>query len=157
MFSQQQTFSTHTYYMPLWFCSQCPLCRECLFSLFGFPNSSLSSDSRFSFEIFYNPPRIESGITLYCQNTWTCLIIAPTFLYYNCMFINLTLKVNVWLNQLSVWQAQVMISWFKSSSPTLGSVLTAHSLEAASGSVSPSLSAPPLLMLCLSLSKINKC
>ena len=37
--------------------------------------------------------------------------------------------------------------------PMLGSVLTAQSLELASDSVSPSLSAPPLLALCLSLSK----
>ena len=43
--------------------------------------------------------------------------------------------------------AQVMISWFLSSSPALGSVLTAQSLESASDSVSPSLSAPPLLVL----------
>ena len=41
--------------------------------------------------------------------------------------------------------AQVMISHSVSSSPTLGSVLTAQSLEPASDSVSPSLSAPPLL------------
>ena len=47
--------------------------------------------------------------------------------------------------------AQVMISRF-------GSTLTAQSLEPASDSVSPSLFAPPLLMLCLSLSvsEINK-
>ena len=38
-----------------------------------------------------------------------------------------------------------------SSSPTSGSVLTAQSLEPASDSVSPSLSVPPLLMLCLCL------
>ena len=47
--------------------------------------------------------------------------------------------------------AQVMISWFMSSSPASGSVLTAQSLEPASDPVSPSLSAPPLLMLCLTL------
>ena len=49
--------------------------------------------------------------------------------------------------------AQVMISQSVSSSPALGSVLRAQSLESASDSVSPSLSAPPLLMLCLSLSQ----
>ena len=38
--------------------------------------------------------------------------------------------------------AQVMTSWFVGSSPTLGSVLTVQSLEPASDSVSPSLSAP---------------
>ena len=40
--------------------------------------------------------------------------------------------------------AQVMISQLVGSSPALGSVLTAQSLEPASDSVSPSLSAPPL-------------
>ena len=49
--------------------------------------------------------------------------------------------------------AQIMISRFVSSSPALGSVLTPQSLEPASHSVSPSLSAPPLFMLCLSLSQ----
>ena len=43
--------------------------------------------------------------------------------------------------------AQVMISWFVSSSPTSGSVLTAQSLEPASDSVCVS----------LSLSKMSKC
>ena len=38
-----------------------------------------------------------------------------------------------------------MISQFMGSSPVSGSVLTARSLEPASDSVSPSLSAPPLL------------
>ena len=50
-----------------------------------------------------------------------------------------------------------MISRFVGSSPASGSVLTARSLEPALDSVSPSTSAPPLLVLCLSLSKINKC
>ena len=49
--------------------------------------------------------------------------------------------------------AQVIISWFVSSSPASGSMLTAQSPEPASDSVSPSLSAPSLLMLCLSLSQ----
>ena len=52
--------------------------------------------------------------------------------------------------------ARVTISQFLSSSPVSGSVLTARSLEAASNSVSPSLSAPPPLRLWLSPSKINK-
>ena len=47
--------------------------------------------------------------------------------------------------------AQVMISRFVSSSPALGYVLTARRLEPASDSVSTSLSAPPPIMLCLSL------
>ena len=52
--------------------------------------------------------------------------------------------------------AQVRISWSLSSSPASGSVLTSQSLEPASDSVSPSLSAPPLRSLARSLSKINK-
>ena len=47
--------------------------------------------------------------------------------------------------------SQFMISWFMGSSPALGSVLTAWSLELASDSVSPSPSAPLPLVLCLSL------
>ena len=47
--------------------------------------------------------------------------------------------------------AQVMISWFVSLSPVLGSVLKAESLEPASVSVSPFLFALPPLTLCLSL------
>ena len=50
--------------------------------------------------------------------------------------------------------AQVMISRFVGSSPVSGSVLTAQSLEPALVSVSPSLSAPPPLTLCLS-QKVN--
>ena len=49
--------------------------------------------------------------------------------------------------------AQVIILQFVSLSPTSGSVLTAQSLEPASHSVSPSLSAPHPLTLCLFLSK----
>ena len=52
--------------------------------------------------------------------------------------------------------AQVMISRSVGSSPASGSVLTAQGLEAASDSGSPSLSAPPPLMLCLSLPLKNK-
>ena len=48
----------------------------------------------------------------------------------------------------------VMISQFVSSSPAWGSVLTAQSQSPASDCVSPSLSVPLLLLLCLS--KINK-
>ena len=48
--------------------------------------------------------------------------------------------------------AQVMISQFVSLSPVSGSVLTAQSLEPTSDSVSPPLSAPLLLTLCVSLS-----
>ena len=52
--------------------------------------------------------------------------------------------------------AQVMISRSVNSSPVSGSVLTAQSLEPVSDPVSPSLSAPPLFMLSLPVSKINK-
>ena len=52
--------------------------------------------------------------------------------------------------------AQVMISLSMSSGPMSGSVLTAQSLEPASDSLSPSLSAPPLLMSAFSFSKMNK-
>ena len=51
--------------------------------------------------------------------------------------------------------ARVMISQSVSWSPVSGSGLIAQSLEPASNSVSPSLSAPPLLELSLSVSKIN--
>ena len=49
-----------------------------------------------------------------------------------------------------------MISRFVSSSSALGSVLTAQSLEPASDSVSPSLSASPPLTFCVSLFLKNK-
>ena len=50
-----------------------------------------------------------------------------------------------WVAQLvkRLTSAQVMISWFVSSSPASGSVPPAQSLEPASDSVFPSLSAPP--------------
>ena len=60
-----------------------------------------------------------------------------------------------WLSRLSVrLQLQVMISQFVGSSPASGSVLTAQGLEAASDSVSPSLSL--LRSHSVSPSKINK-
>ena len=52
--------------------------------------------------------------------------------------------------------AQVMIPQFVGSSPALAFVLTAQSLEPASDSASPSLSAPPLLRVCLSRSLLKK-
>ena len=56
-----------------------------------------------------------------------------------------------WVAQLvgHLTMAQVMISQFVSSSPALGSVLTAQSLEPALDSVSHSLSALPARNLCL--------
>ena len=54
------------------------------------------------------------------------------------------MHTGTWMAQLveQPTLVQVMISWFVSLSPTSGSVLTARSLELASGSVSPSLSLP---------------
>ena len=51
---------------------------------------------------------------------------------------------------------KVIISWFVSSSPAWDYALTAQSLEPALDSVSPLLSAPPLLTLYLALSLNNK-
>ena len=58
-----------------------------------------------------------------------------------------------WLTQLvkRPTSSQVMTSRFGGSSPASGSVLTAQSLVPASDSVSPFLSALPLLTLCLSV------
>ena len=58
-----------------------------------------------------------------------------------------------WVGHLT--SAQVMISQLVGLSPALGSVLAAQSLKPPSNSVSPPLSAPPMLMLCLALS-LNK-
>ena len=81
---------------------------------------------------------------------------AWSLLYKN----NNEIKININLRGAWVAQsvelptlAQVMMSWSVSSSPASGSVLMAQSLEPAPDSVSPSLSVPSLLMLCLSLSQ----
>ena len=75
--------------------------------------------------------------------------------------IRLTLSIQqktfiqgAWVAQLveRLTSAGIMISWFVGSSPTLGSVLTAQSLEPASDSVSPSISDPPPIHV-LSLSQ----
>ena len=71
------------------------------------------------------------------------------------LFSDITKSVGgAWVTQSAgrPTSAQVMISQFVGSSPTLGSVLASQSLEPASDSVSPSFSAPSLLALCLSLS-----
>ena len=85
-----------------------------------------------------------------------------TRIYVNYSSIMLFQKLNLfwgpWVAQ-SVKRpasAQVMISRLVGSSPASGSVLAGWSLEPASDSVSPSLSAPPPHMLCLSLSLKNK-
>ena len=64
--------------------------------------------------------------------------------------------MGTWVGQSAKHLAQVMTLWFISLSPALGSVLTAQSLEAASDSVCPSLSAPPRYVLSLSLTLKNK-
>ena len=65
---------------------------------------------------------------------------------------------DIWMAQPVKCQtlAQVMTSSFVGWSPTLSSVLTPQSLEPASNSVSPSHSAPHLLVLYLPLSLKNK-
>ena len=83
--------------------------------------------------------------------------------YLFCLFV-FVLKLLLEREERGTWVAQsvkrptssqVTISRSVSSSPASGSVLTAQSLEPASDSVSLSLSlsAPPPLMLCLSLLK----
>ena len=78
--------------------------------------------------------------------------------HYMCDVKIISLAQGTWMAQ-SVKHptlAQVMISCFVSSSPALGSVLTAQSLEPASDSASPSFSAPPPLALCCSVSLKSK-
>ena len=75
-----------------------------------------------------------------------------------CAYIRFLLKIHTrgaWVAQSvkRLTSAQVTISLPVSSSPALGSVLTAQSLEPVSDSVSPSLSDSPPFMLCLSLSQ----
>ena len=62
-------------------------------------------------------------------------------------YVKVDWKRGAWVAQSvgRLTSAQVMISRFVSSSPALGSVLTAQSLEPASDSVSPSLSVRPPL------------
>ena len=82
-----------------------------------------------------------------------------------CLTYQLNLKWGAWVGQSvkHLTSAQVVISLFVGSSPTLSSVLTVQSLEPALDSVSPSISlslcpsSAHALSLCLSLSlsKIN--
>ena len=106
----------------------------------------------------------QAGSMLSVQSLLGHSLSAPPQLLLTCALslLKLTFKKLVergaWVAQSvkRLTSAQVMILRFVSSSPTSGSVLTARSLEPPSDSVSPSLSAPPLLTLCLSLSQINK-
>ena len=84
------------------------------------------------------------------------------WLYYSCVSGLLWTSLDKTFVFRSAWvaqsvgrptSAQVMILHFMGSSPVSGSVLTARILEPASGSVSPSLSTPYPLILCLSLSQ----
>ena len=74
------------------------------------------------------------------------------------MLIRNVIRRGAWVAQLvgHLTSAQVMISPFLGSSPVSGSLLTAQNLEPALDSGSPSLSTPPLIMLCLCLSLKNK-
>ena len=71
------------------------------------------------------------------------------------IFEKLKKNGGVWVAQLvkCLTSAQVMVSQFVSSSLTSDFVLSVQSLDPASDSASPSLSASPLLILCLSISK----
>ena len=89
----------------------------------------------------------------------------PSFLKMSSSFYSLFKKIflkrentrGAWVAQSVGWLtiAQVMISWSVSLSPTLGSGLSAQSLEPASDSVSASLSALSLLARSFSLSLKN--
>ena len=96
--------------------------------------------------IWLKPEGAKSGIHMFGLSS-LCFLLCN-------MFICLTTKC-VWGGCLGG-----SVSWASDfgSSPMSGSVLTAQSLQPALDSVSPSLSAPPPLTLCLSvpLSKINK-
>ena len=84
-----------------------------------------------------------------------CVPLLHLKLYLSEMVLKIKNKWGAWVawSVKSPTLAQVMISRSVGSSPASGSVLTAQSLEPISDSVSPSLSAPPLFMLCLSLSQ----
>ena len=81
-----------------------------------------------------------------------------THVLQSCLGHNLNINQSwgAWVVQLvERWTlAHVMISWFLGLSPASSSVFIAQSQEPASDSLSPSLSAPPPLTLCVS--KINK-
>ena len=86
---------------------------------------------------------------------WRCCIFSKSIFWLKTQNKTKNLKGHLG-GPVGYTSAQVTIARFTSSNPASGSVLTAQGLEPASDAVSPSLSAPPLLVLCLSLSKINK-
>ena len=111
---------------------------------------------------------IEPHIRLHADSmeiTWDSLSLSrrppPARAFSQNEKINIKKKLGgAWVAQsVKHWTlAQVMISWFTSSSPVQGSVLTGGSLEPASDSVSPSLSLcpSPACALSVSLSLKNK-
>ena len=106
-------------------------------------------------------PTSGSGLTaqsLEPASDSVCLSLPPSPLVLS---LSLSLSLKKYINLWGAWvaqsvkrltSAQVTILRSVSSSPTSGSGLMAQSLETVSDSVSPSLSAPPPFMLCLSLS-----
>ena len=77
-----------------------------------------------------------------------------TYAHANCLK---AAGVSGWLSQLSVRllvSAQIMILWFVRSSPCIG--LCAGSAEPTWGTLSPSVSAPPPLVLCLEINLKKK-
>ena len=82
----------------------------------------------------------------------------PFFLHPFSRFVTLKMFRGVWVARLVGLPtlAQVMTLQPMSLSPKSDSALTAERLEPSSDPVSPCLSALPPLILCLSLSKINK-
>ena len=83
------------------------------------------------------------------------------FMHLSFLLCKMWIIRGTWVAQLveHLTLALVMISWFESSSPASGSVLTARSLKPASDSVSLSLCPSPTHVRSLSLSlsqKINK-
>ena len=92
-------------------------------------------------------------------NSLLCFVPLPIFILFLLPFpyvhLFCVLKSSYegrWMAQLveRMTSAQVMISWFVSSSPASGSVLTAQSLEPALDSVSPCPSPTPPLVLSVS-------
>ena len=86
------------------------------------------------------------------------LSVPPPLARWSVLPLSLSLIRGSWVAQTvrRPTLAQVMISQSVSSSPALGSVLTAQSLEPALDSGSPSLCPSPVHALSLSVPKINK-
>ena len=98
---------------------------------------------------------VKKSFTRIHQNSFPGAKGSSVFTNQSTCYITSIKDWGTWVVQLveHLTLAQVMISRFVSSSPTLDSLLSAQSLEPASDSVSSNLSAPLLLMLCLSVSQ----